>query len=100
LARWKTVALDEIHRLARLGRIVLTQKARRELDFLCDHLIDEDDLLVILLGLRVQDLVQRIFSTATPEWLYVFKPQVHSLTLYLKVAIRENCVVISFHEDE
>lgn len=35
-----------------------------------------------------------------PEWLYVFKVDVHGLTLYIKVAIRENCVVISFHEDQ
>ena len=101
MPRWKTTSLAEIHRLTRAGRVVLTQKARHELDLLSgDYLLDEDDLVAILLELRERDLVQRLFSTAAPEWLYVFKPQVRSLTLYLKVAIRENCVVISFHEDE
>lgn len=100
MARWKAVALGEIQRLTRAGRVVLTNKARRELDQLAEHLIDEDDLPEILLGLRGPDLVRRVLSRDRQEWLYVFKPEVLELTLYLKVAIRTNCVVISFHEDE
>ena len=32
--------------------------------------------------------------------MYVFKPDVGGLVLYLKVVLREDCVVVSFHEDE
>ena len=39
-------------------------------------------------------------SEHTPEWLYVFKPRVASVVLYVKLIVRTDCVVISFHEDE
>lgn len=100
MARWKAAALAEIHRLTLEGRVVLTDKARREIDRLGPNHIDEDDISDVLLGLNVSDLVQRVHSTVTPEWLYVFKPEVSALMLYIKIAIRENCVVISFHENE
>jgi len=32
--------------------------------------------------------------------MYVFKPDVAEMTLYLKVVLRNGCVVISFHEDQ
>ena len=31
---------------------------------------------------------------------YPFKPQVSETTLYVKVILRNDCVVIWFHEDE
>lgn len=31
--------------------------------------------------------------------MYVFKPRLVSLTLYLKVMLRGDCVVVSFHGD-
>ena len=31
---------------------------------------------------------------------YPFKPQVAETILYVKVILRNDCVVISFHEDE
>jgi hypothetical protein len=39
-------------------------------------------------------------SAATGEWMYLFKPQVSATILYVKVILRNDCVVISFHEDE
>ena len=51
-------------------------------------------------GLTAADSVGRQRSNSTGEWLYVFKPEVAGSVLYVKVVLRANCVVISFHEDE
>ena len=56
--------------------------------------------LQILSELVVGDLVGRIESERAPEWLYVFKPEVACTVLYLKLIVRADCVVISFHDDE
>ena len=32
--------------------------------------------------------------------MYVFKPQVGASVFYVKVTLRSDCLVISFHEDE
>jgi len=39
-------------------------------------------------------------AAAITEWLYVFKPRVAGIALYVKLIVRIECVVISFHEDE
>ena len=39
-------------------------------------------------------------SATTNEWMYLFKPQVSETILYVKLILRKNCVVVSFHEDE
>jgi len=41
-----------------------------------------------------------VASAATGEWMYLFKPQVSGTILYVKLILRNDCVVISFHEDE
>ena len=32
--------------------------------------------------------------------MYVFKPTVADTVVYLKLLVRETCLVVSFHEDE
>ena len=32
--------------------------------------------------------------------MYVFKPHVATIDLYIKVILRDECLVVSFHEDE
>jgi hypothetical protein len=32
--------------------------------------------------------------------MYVFKPSVAGVLVYLKLVLRAECVVVSFHEDE
>jgi hypothetical protein len=91
--------LAEIHRLAALRRIRFTLKATEEFATL-DMGFDESDALQILSELRLADLVSRVESERAPEWLYVFKPEVGDTVLYLKLIVRTDCVVISFHEDE
>jgi hypothetical protein len=62
--------------------------------------LDEGDACDLLAGLGDKDFAERLVSEHTGETLYVFKPLVADTTLYLKVALREECVVISLHIDE
>jgi hypothetical protein len=39
-------------------------------------------------------------SASTGEWMYLFKPSVARTVVYLKVVLRNDCIVVSFHEDE
>jgi hypothetical protein len=32
--------------------------------------------------------------------MYLFRPKIAGTILYVKVIVRSNCIVISFHEDE
>lgn len=94
---WLTRALKRITDLASARRVAFTSKALRELTELG---FDPEDARDVLLGLTGADSEGRQRSAATGEWLYVFKPQVAASVLYVKVALRGKCVLISFHEDE
>ncbi len=74
-------------------------KARRELASLAFGL-DEDDACEVLANLTAKDAAGRLESVMTGEWMYLFKPHVVGTLLYVKVVLRNDCVVISFHEDE
>ncbi len=54
----------------------------------------------MLASLTVEDCAGRKRSATTGEWMYVFKPEVAGSVLYVKVILRINCALISFHEDE
>jgi len=97
MSRWLGKALARIIALAAERRVLFTLKARRELAGLG---FDEQDACEILTGLGIEDSAGRFRSVVTNEWLYVFKPQVIEVTLYLKLILRSDCIVISFHEDE
>jgi len=97
--RWAARVLAEIRRLVALGRVRFTLKATQELAAL-ELGLDEQDALQILSELRVADLRGRVESERTPEWLYVCKPEVGGINLYVKLIVRSECVVISFHEDQ
>jgi hypothetical protein len=51
----------------------------------------------VLAELTAEDSAGRMASTATHEWLYLFKPKVSGTILYVKLILRDNCVVVSFH---
>ncbi len=51
-------------------------------------------------GLCAEDLAGRLTSRITGEWMYVFKPEVGGQIVYVKLVVREDCLVVSFHEDE
>lgn len=61
--------------------------------------LDAEDILLVLTHLSEEDWSGRIRSEPTDEWMYVFKPSIGETSVYLKLILRQTCVVISFHED-
>ena len=97
--RWLAKALARIHRLASQGKVRFTLKALRELAAL-DMGLDEEDACHVLAHMKVGDFAERALSRKTDEWMCVFKPRVAGVMVYVKLVIRGECVVISFHEEE
>jgi hypothetical protein len=85
--------------LAAERKVRFTLKAFQELARLGMGL-DEDDACEVLARLTPSDLVGRLVSERTGEWMYVFRPSVGGTVVYAKVVLRADCVVISFHEEE
>lgn len=98
MTRWLSRVLGRIHECALAGRVAMTSKATRELATLGIGL-DADDVRWILAGLTPSDSAGRLRSKVLGEWLYVFKPQLSGARIYLKVVLRAECIVVSFHED-
>lgn len=94
---WLSKALKRIKELAAARKVAFTLKALGELIELG---FDEDDACEVLSELTADDYAGRQSSVLTGEWLYVFKPEVAGTLLYVKVVLRTNCVLISFHRDE
>jgi len=97
MSRWLTKVLERIRELAAAGQLRLTHKALRETIVLD---LAPDDVRDVVGRLSIGDSVGRIASKATGEWLCVFKPDVGGQILYVKVILREDCIVVSFHADE
>lgn len=74
-------------------------KAARELAALGAGL-DVQDACDVLASLSAVDFAERFESEHTGEWMYVFKPSVAGTLVYLKLILRADCVVVSFHDDE
>jgi len=91
--------LTRVRELAAARQVLFTLKARRELASL-EFGLDEEDACDILAKLTVEDSAGRQESAATGEWMYLFKPELAGTVLYVKLILRSNCVVVSFHEDE
>lgn len=97
MPRWLTEVLRRIHALAGSGAVRLTFKTETELVVLGLSL---EDVREVLLGLRFSDSAGRLASETTGEWMYVFKPRFDGETVYIKILLRETCVVVSFHEED
>jgi hypothetical protein len=89
--------LKRVRALAAGQHVRFTLKARHELAGLD---LDAVDAFEVLTGLRVTDFVERLTSESTGEWLYVFTPHMGETVIYVKLILRDRCVVVSFHEDE
>ena len=98
-SRWATSILRQIRGLAAQRKVRFTLKAFQELGRLGMGL-DEEDACDVLANLTPSDLVGRLVSEKTGEWMYVFKPFLGEIVVYVKVVLRGDCVVISFHEEE
>lgn len=99
MPRWLPRLLRRIHERAGRGRVRLTLKAARELAAIGDGL-DIRDACDVLAALTSEQFTERIASEHTGEWMYVFKLSVAETLIYLKLVLRQDCVVVSFHEDE
>jgi Motility quorum-sensing regulator, toxin of MqsA len=97
--RWLSRLLRRIHDLAGRGQVRFTLKAARELAALGAGM-DAQDACDVLAALRAEDFAKRFESEHTGEWMYVFKPAVAGTVVYLKLVLRAECLVVSFHEDE
>lgn len=99
MPRWLQRVLSRIRALAVRRQVAFTLKARRELAELGIGL-DEEDACEVLAALTAQDSAGRLLSSPTGEWMYIFKPVFENKVLYLKVILRSDCIVVSFHDDQ
>ncbi len=61
--------------------------------------LDEGDVCQALARLSPKEFRTRLASRSAGEWMYVFKPRLAGMVVSLKVILRANCIVISFHEE-
>jgi hypothetical protein len=99
MPKWLSRVLARIHRLAAEGKVQFTAKAAEELKASALGL-DERDAADVVHGLEARDSAGRMFSSETHEWLYVFKPWILGTAIYVKLALRADCVVVSFHKEQ
>jgi hypothetical protein len=90
--------VTRVRALAASGKVRLTHKALCELAEL-DLGLDEEDARRVLAGLTTRDAVERVAAERTGEWLHVFKPRVAGTLVYVKLVLRTDCVVVSFHRE-
>ncbi len=90
--------IDQIKLLALAGRVIFTAKALYELESM-DIGLDSTDVCLLLTTLEKNDFHDRILSKITDEYLYVFIVRISNIEVYLKIMIRQSCVIISFHEN-
>ena len=98
MPRWLRTVLTRTRDLALARKVVFTLKARRELASL-QFGLDEQDACDVLANLSSEDSAGRLKSPATGEWAYVFKPLLAGTVLYVKLILRNDCVVVSLHEE-
>lgn len=96
MPRWLSRVLERVHALAAQGNVRFTLKALQELAVLD---LDADDAVEVLQSLTPKDSAGRLVSALTGEWMYVFKPALGGTMLYLKLVLRVDCVVVSFHKE-
>ena len=97
MPNWLNAVVGRIRSFAVQGKVRFTLKALRELALLG---LDSGDATAVISGLKCEEYVSRHVSPATQECLYVFKPEIDGVLIYVKLAVRSDCIVISFHEDE
>ena len=97
MPRAAATIVRRVRTLVAARRVRFTLKALRELAALGLDALDACDALA---GLRTTDLVATLKSTVTGEWMHVFKPSFAGIDVYVKLIVRAECVIVSFHEDE
>jgi Motility quorum-sensing regulator, toxin of MqsA len=97
MPKWLPRILLRIHELVAHGHVRFTHKANEELKLLS---LNEEDGIEIIAGLAAKDFAARLTSEATGEWMYVFKPLLGFIVVYVKLVLRGSCIVVSFHEEQ
>ncbi|MEK7330558.1 MAG: type II toxin-antitoxin system MqsR family toxin [Candidatus Eisenbacteria bacterium] len=98
MRRWLWGALARIRTKAQANQVSFTRKAKLEMKAL-ELGLDVTDAGEVLEHLTPADFARRIRSRTTDEWMYVFIPRVAGTLIYVKVILRSECVVVSFHEE-
>lgn len=96
--RWVWDRVVTLRAIARARRVRFTLKALEEISDLGLGM-EADDVCDVLAGLAPADFAHRVISDAGGEQLLVFKPLLLGVRMYIKLAVRTECVVISFHAD-
>ena len=96
---WLVKVLAQVRELAAKRRLRLTAKAEREIASLAMGL-DPEDVRDVLLSLEPRDSAGKKLARTTGEWLYIFKPHLGDELLYVKLILRAECIIVSFHEDD
>lgn len=91
-------ALERIKEQAARRAVRITQKAMWEMAAL-DPPAHIDDGVETLERLDQGDWAGRLTSQITGEAMHVFKPMTLIGLLYVKVVLRNDCVVVSFREE-
>ena len=99
MPRWLPKVLMRVRELAARRQVRFTFKALRELTALGMG-GDVEDACDVLANLAPEESAGRLISAVTGEWMYVFKPEVAGVVIYVKLLLRRECLVVSFHEDE
>lgn len=99
MPRWLNRIVRRVRRLARTDAARFTLKAKDEIAALGPP-FDPDACLEILTGLEPRDFSERLWSERSCEWLFVFQVWAHGVPLYIKLALRGQCLVISFHAED
>lgn len=96
MPQWCQRVVARVHALAAQGKVRFTLKALSEMAALSLGL-DESDACDVLRRLSAKELVGRTRSAQTGEWMHVFRPGIAGSAIYLKLILREACLVVSFH---
>jgi len=65
-----------------------------------DPALSPEDALDVLAGLTRAGFRYRVRSARTGEWLYVFRTPWCGERVYLKLILRADCTIVSFHPED
>jgi hypothetical protein len=97
MPRWVPRVLSRVRALAAAGRLRFTDKSLAEMWALG---LSRDDVIQILAELSPAVAATRTRSSHGSEWMYEFRPKTPGLSLYLKIVLRHDGVLVSCHEDQ
>lgn len=98
MPRWLGEVLKAVHRNARQGSVRVTYKALQEMAAL-EPSIAPEEARQLIEGLDRASFRHRLRSIRSGEWLYVFRATWCAEPVYIKLLLRTDCTIISFHPE-